>query len=69
MVRPLPGGALAGCGVAYGREPVYREFRPGDVRHSLADVSAARELLGYCPTHDLAAGLGAAMPWYVRNLS
>ena len=62
-------GALAGCGVAYGREPVYREFRPGDVRHSLADVSAARELLGYCPTHDLAAGLAAAMPWYVRNLS
>jgi UDP-N-acetylglucosamine 4-epimerase len=62
-------GALAGCGVTYGRRPVYRDFRPGDVRHSLADVSAAREMLGYQPTHDLAAGLSSAMGWYVRNLS
>ena len=60
--------ALAGCGVAYGLEPVYRDFRPGDVRHSLADVSAAREQLGYAPTHGLAAGLAEAMPWYVGNL-
>lgn len=62
-------GALRGCGVEYTREPVYRDFRPGDVRHSLADVSLARELLGYVPTHRLAQGLGEAMPWYVRNLA
>ena len=60
--------ALAGSGVVYGREPVYRGFRPGDVRHSLADVSASREQLGYVPTHDLGAGLAEAMPWFVRNL-
>ena len=60
--------ALAGSGVAYGLEPVYRDFRPGDVRHSLADVSAAREQLGYAPTHGLAAGLAEAMPWFVSNL-
>ncbi|MEN1925809.1 NAD-dependent epimerase/dehydratase family protein [Luteimonas qiangzhengi] len=59
---------LAANGVEYTRDPVHREFRPGDVRHSLADVGAARELLGYAPTHDLAAGLAQAMPWYVRHL-
>lgn len=48
-------------------EPVYRDFRAGDVRHSLADVSAARTLLGYEPTHDLAAGMELAAPWYVNR--
>lgn len=61
--------ALEANGVSYAREPEYRDFRPGDVRHSLADVGAAREHLGYEPTHDLAAGLAEAMPWYVRSLA
>ena len=60
---------LARCGGEYCREPVFREFRPGDVRHSLADVGAAREFLGYRPTHRLADGLAEAMPWYVANLA
>ena len=47
-------------------EPVYRDFRAGDVRHSLADISAARSLLGYAPTHDLASGLREAADWYVQ---
>jgi UDP-glucose 4-epimerase len=38
-------------------EPDYRPPRPGDVRDSLADVTAARELIGYKPTIDLRAGL------------
>lgn len=45
-------------------DPVYRDFRPGDVRHSLADYSRAREELGFAPTHDLATGLALAMEWY-----
>ncbi|WP_242343883.1 NAD-dependent epimerase/dehydratase family protein [Anaeromyxobacter terrae] len=44
--------------------PVYREFRPGDVRHSLADVSRAVELLGYRPTHSVHQGLVEAAEWY-----
>jgi UDP-N-acetylglucosamine 4-epimerase len=48
---------------------VHRDFRPGDVRHSRADVSKARRLLGYAPTHRLAEGLRAAMPWYVRRFA
>jgi UDP-N-acetylglucosamine 4-epimerase len=45
--------------------PAHEPFRPGDVRHSQADVSKARRLLGYAPTHDLRAGLRETLPWYV----
>ena len=41
-------------------EPRYRDFRPGDIRHSLADIRLARERLGYEPTTTLAEGLRAA---------
>ena len=47
--------------------PVYQETRPGDVRHSHADVSKARELLGYAPTHDVEKGLTEALDWYVEH--
>lgn len=50
-----------------GQKPVYREFRPGDVRHSLADISKARRLLGFTPTHDMQSGLALAMDWYQRK--
>ena len=48
-------------------QPEYRPFRAGDVRHSLADISLARKLLGYEPTHTLATGLKEALPWYVNR--
>lgn len=50
-------------------QPIYRDFRPGDVRHSQADISKARRLLGYEPTHRLADGLREALDWYVANLA
>ncbi len=50
-------------------QPTYRDFRAGDVRHSQADIGRAARLLGYAPTHDLDAGLAAAMPWYVEQLA
>ena len=50
-------------------KPNHQDFRKGDVRHSLADISAAQKLLGYAPTHDIAAGLEEALEWYVQNLS
>lgn len=49
-----------------GIEPVHRDFRPGDVRHSLADVTKAERLIGYRPTHSLAEGLDEAMGWYLE---
>jgi UDP-N-acetylglucosamine 4-epimerase len=47
--------------------PVYQETRPGDVRHSHADISKARELLSYQPTHDVDTGLTEALDWYVEH--
>jgi UDP-N-acetylglucosamine 4-epimerase len=46
---------------------VHQDFRAGDVRHSLADISKARELLGYVPSHDLRAGLQVAARWYAQS--
>jgi UDP-N-acetylglucosamine 4-epimerase len=46
-------------------QPKYRDFRPGDVRHSQADISRIAAGLGYSPEVDLKAGLDAAMDWYV----
>lgn len=48
--------------------PIYRDFRPGDVRHSLADITKARELIGYNPEYSVKAGLDKAAEWYVKNL-
>lgn len=48
-------------------QPIYRDFRPGDVRHSQADVSKAGRLLGYRPTHRIGEGLAEAMEWYVEH--
>jgi UDP-N-acetylglucosamine 4-epimerase len=48
--------------------PDFRSFRPGDVRHSQADISKARQLLGYEPTHGVFDGLSEAMVWYADNL-
>jgi UDP-N-acetylglucosamine 4-epimerase len=50
-------------------KPLYREFRAGDVRHSHADISKARKLLDYEPTHRIGEGLNEALEWYVANLS
>lgn len=48
--------------------PQFSDFRTGDVRHSLADIGRAGRLLGYVPTHDVRAGLSAAIRWYAQNL-
>jgi UDP-N-acetylglucosamine/UDP-N-acetylgalactosamine 4-epimerase len=50
------------------QKPIYRDFRPGDVRHSLADIGKAERLLGFAPTHTIRAGLDLAMDWYQRNV-
>jgi UDP-N-acetylglucosamine 4-epimerase len=50
-------------------EPVYRDFRVGDVRHSLADITKAQQLLGYRPSHRVSEGLRESLPWYVDHLS
>lgn len=60
--------ALADNGVTYEQQPTYRDFRPGDVRHSQADVSKANSLLGYEPKFDISQGIDEAMAWYVKSV-
>lgn len=45
---------------------VYRDFRTGDVRHSLADISKAKNMLGYDPQYSVRIGLSKTMPWYIE---
>lgn len=49
-------------------KPVYREFRAGDVLHSQADISKARALLGYEPSHRVKDGIEEALDWYFDDL-
>ncbi len=49
------------------QQPVYRDFRAGDIKHSLADITRAQRLLGYAPTHRIGDGLNLAMNWYRKN--
>ena len=60
--------ALASNEVAVNAEPVYREFRAGDVRHSQADIGKAETKLGYCPEFKILEGIEKAMPWYKKFL-
>jgi UDP-N-acetylglucosamine 4-epimerase len=46
---------------------IHRDFRAGDVRQSLADISKAQTLLGYAPAVKVGAGITAAMPWYISQ--
>jgi UDP-N-acetylglucosamine 4-epimerase len=49
-------------------KPTYREFRAGDVRHSLASTRAAQKDLGYCPTHTLKQGLDLTVSWFEEQM-
>jgi nucleoside-diphosphate-sugar epimerase len=49
--------------------PTYRPERAGDVKHSLADISRAREALGYEPIVDFPTGLAATTAWYREVLA
>lgn len=51
------------------QEPQWNDFRPGDIRHSLADIAQAQRWLGYQPTHRLADGLAEASSYYASTVS
>lgn len=60
--------ALHENGVTYTKEPVYRDFRAGDVRHSQASIEKIQKLLAYDPQFNIIQGVEKAMPWYVQFL-
>ena len=49
-------------------KPIYGPDRPGDIKHSNADISKARKLLGYDPEYSFADGIKLAIDWYKANL-
>jgi UDP-N-acetylglucosamine 4-epimerase len=49
-------------------EPIFGPDRPGDIKHSNADISKAREMLGYAPEWSFERGIEAAIEWYRKNL-
>ena len=57
--------SLVSGGIKVSADPVYRDFRPGDVRHSQADISKAKQRLGYSPEFSISQGIKRAIPWYI----
>jgi len=58
---------LVAHGVGAATQPVHRDFRAGDVRHSQADTGKAQRLLGYAPTHRIEQGIQEALGWYIKK--
>jgi UDP-N-acetylglucosamine 4-epimerase len=50
------------------REAIYRDFRAGDIRHSNADITKAKHIVGYAPTHDIYQGMKEAIGWYIEHI-
>jgi nucleoside-diphosphate-sugar epimerase len=48
-------------------QPKYEEARPGDIRHSLADITKAQEMLGFHPRVSIMDGLKTTIDWYRKN--
>ena len=59
--------SLVSQGVSASVQPVYRDFRAGDILHSQADIGRAHCALGYAPKYRLAEGIAKAMPWYIAH--
>ncbi|MGH1373995.1 MAG: SDR family oxidoreductase [Cellvibrionaceae bacterium] len=63
-IRDLVGEKIPGANTLM---PVYREFRDGDVKHSLADITKATTRLGYIPTHGVQQGLLKTAEWFLSS--
>lgn len=51
------------------QEPVFGPERKGDIKHSKADISKARDMLGYDPDWSFKQGIKEAVQWYINDLS
>ena len=54
-------------GFNYSLKPKYKDFRPGDIKHSNADISKIKKLLNYDPIYDVSKGLTETIRWYVES--
>jgi len=51
------------------KDPIYRDFRAGDIRHSNANIDKLKQMVGYEPTHDIDQGLEESIKWYIKKLT
>ena len=65
LYSQLKQNLISSCPHLKDAQVVYREFRPGDVLHSLAKIDKAREKMGFVPTENMGQGLALAMSWYL----
>ena len=49
------------------KEPIYRDYREGDIRHSQANIDKAKKLLKYDPKYRISEGLDEVIDWYISN--
>lgn len=55
-------------GILFSKDPIYRDFRAGDVRHSQADISKAKDKLHYSDQVDIDEGIIRTIKWYINNI-
>ncbi|MDA0149385.1 NAD-dependent epimerase/dehydratase family protein [Vibrio sp. LaRot3] len=55
------------CGTTYSKDPVHRDFRAGDVRHSQASIEKITNDVGYKASYSIRQGLAIAMKWYIEK--
>tara|TARA_B100001250_G_C19803506_1_gene792198 strand:+ start:32 stop:1054 length:1023 start_codon:yes stop_codon:yes gene_type:complete len=60
---------LIGNNIDVKNDPVYKDFRDGDVRHSKADITKAKDKLGYLPKYKIAKGIEESLSWYINKLN
>lgn len=59
--------SIADVGINSNSNLIYRDFRQGDIKNSLADISKAKKLLGYSPAYNVFDGLNETINWYLKN--
>ena len=69
LYASIVSGLMKRKGKQFPEKPQYEDFRQGDIRASLADISAIKRDLGYQPLYRVAEGMEEALDWYVENLS
>jgi UDP-N-acetylglucosamine 4-epimerase len=50
------------------KDPKFRDFRSGDVRHSQASIEKSKEFLGYQPLFTIRDGLNHSLSWYINSI-
>lgn len=61
--------SIENAGIKVNINPIFQDFREGDVRHSQANINKAKTLLGYNPDFNISEGILRVMPWYIKLYS